>query len=118
MKHDQMEKVGANVESATQAASQVDTTALALDLADTVVKSGLIEQFGTELGASGAAIAAAIGLYWKFRKKNPEEEAAVSEAPAESESVENESQKIAEEEVNRLQNIEEQQTNGQKKEEN
>ena len=78
MKHDQMEKLGANVESATQAAPQVDTTALALELADTVVKSGLVEQFGTELWVSGAAIAAAIGLYWKSRKEKPRRRSSTS----------------------------------------
>lgn len=41
-----------------------------MQLADTVVASGLLEKIGAEYGATGAAVVAVlVGLYWTWRKK-------------------------------------------------
>ena len=41
-----------------------------MQLADTVVSSGLLEKIGAEYGATGAAVVAVlVGLYWTWRKK-------------------------------------------------
>ena len=64
MEHDQ---------TAAQTAEKVvqpnqDLSEVGMQITDIIVTSGLIEQYGPELGLSGAVIVALIGLYWKYRK--------------------------------------------------
>jgi uncharacterized membrane protein (DUF106 family) len=54
-------------EITTQAASP-ELSEVGMKITDVIVSSGLIEQYGPELGISGAVIVALIGIYWKYRK--------------------------------------------------
>lgn len=46
---------------------------IVMQLADTVISSGILEKIGAEYGATGAAVVAVVvGLYWTWRKKSGE----------------------------------------------
>ena len=46
---------------------------IVMQLADTVIASGILEKIGAEYGATGAAVVAVVvGLYWTWRKKSGE----------------------------------------------
>lgn len=50
----------------TSQAPQDDTI---LQVVDSLVASGLLEQLGPQLGVSGAVITAGVGMYWAYRKQ-------------------------------------------------
>ena len=55
-----------------------------MQLADTVVSSGLLEKIGSEYGATGAAVVAVVvGLYWTWRKKSQEQTQEIAKMPEE-----------------------------------
>lgn len=91
---------------------EVDLSELGMQLTDVVVSSGVIEQFGTELGVSGAVIAALVGIYWKARGGKPKEEESSDDIKEPSSA-----DKIAVEEVEKLKTIEEQQIDSGNKDE-
>lgn len=85
---------------------------IVMQLADTVISSGILEKIGAEYGATGAAVVAVVvGLYWTWRKKSGEiqneiqqqedveEEKEVKETPA-HENPEKEENEEKEEQVN------------------
>ena len=44
---------------------------IVMQVADTVIASGILEKIGAEYGATGAAVVAVlVGLYWTWRKKS------------------------------------------------
>jgi hypothetical protein len=87
----------------------VDFAEIGMQITDIVVSSGVLEQFGTEIGISGAIIASAVGIYWKLRGGKPSE---VSEVNTEDNSINTKgpsNEEAAKEEVVKLKTIEEQQ---------
>ena len=92
-----MEHQGKSAVDAVEQTTQPDLAEIGLQVADTVVKSGLLEHYGAELGISGAVIATIVGVYWKVRKKQDQEIASIpdeAESPqAEEETPSNEVEK-------------------------
>ena len=55
-----------------------------MQLADTVIASGILEKIGAEYGATGAAVVAVVvGLYWTWRKKSQEQKQEIAKMPEE-----------------------------------
>ena len=55
-----------------------------MQLADTVIASGILEKIGAEYGATGAAVVAVVvGLYWTWRKKSQEQTQEIAKMPEE-----------------------------------
>lgn len=109
-----IEVISNEVEKSSESLSASD---IGMQISDAIISSGLVEQYGPELGISGAVIVALIGIYWKYRKGESftkEDVQAVISAftedkkPAESEKTEN---KEAPEEVENLKKIEEESEN-------
>ena len=57
---------------------------IVMQLADTVISSGILEKIGAEYGATGAAVVAVVvGLYWTWRKKSQEQTQEIAKMPEE-----------------------------------
>ena len=57
---------------------------IVMQLADTVIASGILEKIGAEYGATGAAVVAVVvGLYWTWRKKSQEQTQEIAKMPEE-----------------------------------
>lgn len=109
MEEDKLEAGLNKLVEQTPAAQDVDLAEIGLQITDIVVSSGVLEQFGTEIGISGAIIASVVGIYWKLRGGKPSE---VSESNTEDNSTNTKSpsnEEAAKEEVVKLQTIEEKQ---------
>lgn len=96
-----------NLQNEVNNAKEVDLAEVGMQVTDVIVSSGILEQFGTELGASAAVIAAIVGIYWKLRgKEPPSQEAPVDASEDEPNKSDNND---AEREVEKLKTIEQQQ---------
>ena len=66
-----------------------DTTGgdeIMMQVADTVISSGILEKIGAEYGATGAGVVAVlVGLYWTWRKKAKGVEDEIQKQPDEEE---------------------------------
>jgi hypothetical protein len=93
-----------NQDKIAETINQPDMAEIGMQITDVVVSSGLLEQFGTELGVSGAVVAAIIGMYWKYRGK---ESQALDEPSNNNDKEISEITNEASEEVEKLKNIEE-----------
>lgn len=96
-----------NLQNEVNNAKEVDLAEVGMQVTDVIVSSGILEQFGTELGASAAVIAAIVGIYWKLRGKEPPSQETPVDASEEESSKSNNND--AEREVERLKTIEQQQ---------
>lgn len=115
---DSVTEMSSQINGAIETAQEPATISdIAVQVTDVIVSSGLIEQYGPELGISGAVIVALIGIYWKYRKGESftkEDVQTIISAftedkkPAEPEKTEN---KEAPEEVENLKKIEEESEN-------
>ena len=111
MQHDsiqeRLEEVKQSIEVTKERMAEMDSNPieaqeLGLQVLDTIVASGVIEQYGAQFGISSVIIAVIIGIFWKIRGKSKIEiEAMRDEAHPTSNSV-----KEAESEVQELKKLE------------
>ena len=58
-----------HIKESSDITSQVPQDDAILQVVDSLVASGLLEQLGPQLGVSGAVITAGVGMYWAYRKQ-------------------------------------------------